>query len=529
MGDADHLISRRQALVLCGTGALIPLAGCSSPAPSPGPTPAPAPALPPPAPVPSAEDEGLHYLTIEEVALRLASGVLSPVLLTERMLARIGKTDARLQSYATVMPTEALADARAAEHEIAQGRYRGPLHGVPVAVKDLCYTKGVRTMGGTSVLKDFVPEVDATVIARLRSAGAVILGKLNLTEGAMAGYHPEMGIPTNPWDEAKWAGVSSSGSGVAVAAGLCFAAIGTDTGGSIRFPSSANGIVGLKPTYGRVSRFGVLPLAESLDHVGPMARSVADVAIMFDAIAGHDPQDPTSLPGAAPGTVETLSRGVKGLRIGIDRRYHLTGIDAEQAASIEEALKVLAGLGARIVNLRMPPLAGMGEAWFVLASSEAAAAHKATFPSRAGEYGAYFREVLEIGNGWTQAQLAGARKVRARITAGFTAVLASVDAVAGPAGGAPAWPITRDIQIGSFADYMAAWDAASPRNRDFPVPMNLAGTPAICLPSGFTTAGLPLSIQFAGRRLSEPMLCRIAHAYEQATAWHERHPEVGTA
>jgi amidase len=525
-GADDHLISRRRALALFGVGALAPLGACSSPSSAPAPAPAPPPAAAPGPAADAAGVEPLHYLSLQQVAARLAAREMSPVALTERMLARIGRVDARLKSYATVMATQALADARAAEQEIAAGRYRGPLHGVPVAVKDLCYTRGVRTMGGTPVLKDFVPDVDATVVARLRSAGAVILGKLNLTEGAMAGYHPDMGIPINPWDDTMWPGLSSSGSGVAVAAGLCFSAIGTDTGGSIRFPSGANGVVGLKPTYGRVSRFGVLPLAESLDHVGPMARTVADVAIMFEAMAGHDPNDATSLAEPAPGTMAELGRDVKGVRIGIDRKYHLTGIDAEQIASIEEALKVLAGLGARIVDVRMPDLRDMETAWFMLASSEAAAAHQANFPSRADEYGLYFREVLQIGTGWTEAQLAGARKIRERITAAFNRLLQSVDALACPTGGSPAWPITRELQVGPLSAYMAAWDKASPRNREFPAPMNLAGTPAICLPSGFTAEGLPLSIQFAGRRLSEPMLCRIAHAYEQATTWHDRHPDV---
>jgi amidase len=520
------LISRRRTLALFG--ALAPLSACGSPPPAPASNPSltqasAAGSLPV---VPSAAGETLHYLSLQELARHIASRQISPVLITERILGRIGKFDARLKSYATVMATQALADARAAETEIAAGRYRGPLHGVPVAVKDLCYTKGVPTMGGTPVLKNFVPDVDGTVVAKLRAAGAVILGKLNLTEGAMAGYHPDLGIPVNPWDATMWTGVSSSGSGVATAAGLCYAAIGTDTGGSIRFPSGANGLVGLKPTYGRVSRFGVLPLAESLDHVGPMARTVGDVAVIYDAIAGHDPQDVTSLSDAVSSALAGLGGGVQGLRIGIDRKYHLTGIDAEQGASIEEALKVLAGLGARIVEVRMPDLTGMVQAWFTLASAEAAAAHKANFPSRANEYGLYFREVLQIGSGWTEVQLEGAKKIRARITAGFDRLLQSVDALACPSGGAPAWPITRDLQTGPFAAYMEAWAKASPRNSEFPAPMNLAGTPAICLPSGFTADGLPLSIQFAGRRLSEPMLCRIAQAYERATTWHGRHPNL---
>ena len=206
------------------------------------------------------------------------------------------------------MGEEAREAARAAEREIAAGKYRGPLHGVPIGVKDLCYTKGVRTMGGAAVRKDFVPDFDATVVSRLRDAGAVVLGKLNLSEGAAAGYNPALDVPLNPWNRDRWPGMSSSGSGVATAAGLCFAAIGTDTGGSIRNPSSANGVVGLKPTYGRVSRYGVLAMADSLDHVGPMARSVADAAIMFDAIAGHDPKDPTSLDAAAPDAFDDLAR-----------------------------------------------------------------------------------------------------------------------------------------------------------------------------------------------------------------------------
>ncbi len=284
------------------------------------------------------------------------------------MLDRIARVDATLKSYAAIMPEQALAAARAAEQEIRAGKYRGPLHGVPIAVKDLCYSKGVRTMGGTPVLKDFVPDFDATIVSRLYAAGAVVLGKLNLTEGAMAGYHPDFDIPVNPWDASRWAGGSSSGSGVAIAAGLCFAAIGTDTGGSIRYPSSATGIVGLKPTYGRVSRFGVLPLAESLDHVGPMARRVADVAIMFDAIAGFDPKDPTSLREPTQNMSGELGRGVEGLRIGLDREYALAGVDRGQAGSIEEALKVLTSLGAHIVDVHLPDMTSTPEAWFLLCS-----------------------------------------------------------------------------------------------------------------------------------------------------------------
>ena len=239
--------------------------------------------------------EPLYYLGLLDVATRIQARELSPIDLTRTLLDRIAKIDSKLKSYATVMAEHALDAAQRATSEIQHGNYRGPLHGIPVAVKDFCYTKGVRTMGGTRVYSDFVPDHDATVVSKLTASGAILLGKLNLTEGAWIGYNPALNIPINPWRDDYWAGVSSSGSGVATAAGLCYGAIGTDTGGSIRFPSAANGIVGLKPTYGRVSRYGVLPFAESLDHVGPMARRVGDVAVMFEAIAGRDSNDPTSL------------------------------------------------------------------------------------------------------------------------------------------------------------------------------------------------------------------------------------------
>lgn len=511
---SKNQMSRRSAIVLLGAGAV---GACTGPSPSP----AAARGAGPP--------DDVHYWSLEEIGRLLASRQVSPVALTQHMLDRINDVDPMLKSYATVMAEQALAAARVAEQEIQAGKYRGPLHGVPIAVKDLCYTKGVRTMGGTPVLKNFVPDVDATVVARLYHAGAVVLGKLNLTEGAMGGYHPDFDIPLNPWHRGYWPGLSSSGSGVAAAAGLCFAAIGTDTGGSIRFPSSANGVVGLKPTYGRVSRFGVLALAESLDHVGPMARRVADVAIVFDAMAGSDPRDSTSLREPAPDTVSELGRSIEGMRIGIDRKYALEGIDSGDAAAIEEALKVLAGLGARIVDVQMPDLSAMLDTWLTIDTAEAAAAHAANFPSRASEYGPYFREVLTIGAAVTAPRLAAARKTRTEIAAKVSAVLESVDVMACPAGGSPAFPITRDIHIAPMAAYHAVWGKAAPRSADFTLPMNLAGTPSICLPSGFSPQGLPYSIQFAGRRLSEPALCRVAHRYEQATSWHSRHPNLSPA
>ena len=473
------------------------------------------------------EDRPLHYLSLREVARLLVARKLSPVELTTHMLERIERVDATLKSYATVTADQALAAARVAEREIGSGTYRGPLHGVPVAVKDLCCTTGVRTMGGTPVLRDLVPEIDATVVVRLLEAGAVLLGKLNLTEGAMAGYHPDLDVPLNPWNTGRWPGMSSSGSGVATAAGLCFGAIGTDTGGSIRFPASACGVVGLKPTYGRVSRYGVLSLAESLDHVGPLAREVGDVAVMLDIIAGSDPKDPTCLREPAAHAAASTQMGIEGMRIGIDWDYACAGLDPEQAVALEGVLRMLEVLGAGLVELRLPDLDGAAEAWATLCVYEATLAHAKNYPSRAGEYGPYFREALEAGSRVTPEQLAGARAKRAAFTAEFTAVLESVDALVCPSGGDPAWPVTHELQVGGRQAYHAAWAAAAPRATDFTFPMNLAGTPAICLPCGLSSDGLPYSVQFAGGRLSEAMLCRIAHAYERATPWHDLHPDVG--
>ncbi|MBL4572832.1 MAG: Asp-tRNA(Asn)/Glu-tRNA(Gln) amidotransferase GatCAB subunit A, partial [Gammaproteobacteria bacterium] len=296
----------------------------------------------------------IHYRSLSRVAEAIRGGEISPVELTEKLLSRIGSVDGRLMSYATVMAEQAREAAREAEQEIQAGNYKGPLHGVPIAVKDLCFTAGTRTMGGLNVLREFVPDYDATVVRKLREAGSVILGKLNLTEGALSGYHRDFPIPVNPWGENLWAGVSSSGSGVATAAGLCFASLGTDTGGSIRYPAMANGVVGLKPTYGRVSRYGVLELAASLDHIGPMTRSVKDAAIVFEAIAGFDNCDTSSLRDSVPKITESLTGELTGMRIGVDEHYLSFGTNPALVDAIHEVIEVLRQLGAEIVALTMP-------------------------------------------------------------------------------------------------------------------------------------------------------------------------------
>lgn len=513
MSDAKRQFNRREMLALLGGGAVLSVQAAYGGAPTP------------------VDSNALHYLTLRDVARLIERREVSPVELTQLMLDRIDALDPRLHSYATVMREQALSAARRAEAEIAAGNYRGPLHGVPIAVKDLCYTQGVRTMGGLQVKRDFVPSFDATVVSRLEQAGAVLLGKLNLTEGAMPGYHRNFEIPVNPWGDTYWAGVSSSGSGVATAAGLCFASLGTDTGGSIRFPSMANGIVGLKPTYGRVSRYGVLPLAESLDHVGPMTRSVADAAIVFEAIAGFDPNDATSLREPVPNLREQLERGVTGLRIGFDRAYALDGVDRGLARAIEAAAVELQRLGAEIVNVQMPELSNLAT-WPVICSAEAAEAHRADYPSRANEYGEYFREFLAMGASVDATTLANARAVRREFSARFRDVLSTVDAVLSPAAGNP-FEIPREVQ---YHQSMTAFNFARTQRDQrlgitkpgtaFTWPHSLAGTPALALPCGVSESGIPYTMQLAGGPLSEAMLCRIGQAYESATGWHKLRPLV---
>jgi amidase len=459
------------------------------------------------------------YATIEELAPRIASGDLSPVELTQAQLDRIEASDGRLKSYATVMAESALAEAQAAQDEIAGGSYRGPLHGIPIAVKDLCYTTGVRTMGGTKVLEDFVPDFDSTVVARFKEAGAVMLGKLNLTEGAMAGYNRARQVPVNPWDAGRWTGVSSSGSGVATAAGLCYASLGSDTGGSIRSPSASCGIVGLKPTWGRVSRYGVLDLAQSLDHIGPMCRSTWDCAVTLEVIAGEDPNDPTTLPQPAPSMLDGIDSGIAGIRIGYDQRYATESVIPPIADAVAASVETLASLGAEIVNVELPEFAPYTADWPTICSVEAYHAHLENYPSRADDYGNWFRAWLDLGSSVSAVDYAAACIRRDELRGLLAGSFEGIDMLACPAQATLPHQVTEDMmyddQPGDFQwerlQYTAPWD------------MNRA--PSLTLPNGWSEQGLPLALQLVGPLGSEQALCRAGYAYEQATDFM-RHPEV---
>lgn len=466
-------------------------------------------------------DQPIHYATLADVARRIEARQLSPVELTRQMLDRITAVDRTLHSYVTVMADRAMASARRAEAEIQAGRYRGPLHGVPIGVKDLCYTSGVPTMGGTKVLADLIPDFDATVVTRLEAAGAVILGKLALCEGAFGPYHPDLLVPVNPWDSTRWSGVSSSGSGVATAAGLCFGSIGSDTGGSIRYPAAANGCVGLKPTYGRVSRHGVLALAESMDHIGPMTRTVEDAAIMYEAMAGYDPSDPTSLPDPVQPVRSALGQGIKGLRLGFDRRYSTANVEPEVARALEAVLAELTRQGAEVVEVTMPDVSQVGQAWYDLCTVEAVAAHARTFPSRADEYGPGFRSDLEYGLRVTGVAYANAARVRAEFSGRLNRMLAGIDCLVCPSMANAARAKSADPTVETDEE----WNRLV-MNDIHTKPFDFAGSPTLSVPNGFSSDGLPLSVQFVGRPLSEAVICRAGHAWEQATPWHARFPPL---
>lgn len=461
----------------------------------------------------------LFYKPITEIAELLSSRKLSPVELTTIMLDRIEQLDGRLKSYATVTTEDALTAAQKAEQEITDGNYRGPLHGIPIGVKDLCFTKGIRTMGGAYVMAAHIPKYDSTVVKKLTEAGAVILGKLNLTEGAMGGYHPEFDIPINPWNPDRWTGSSSSGSGVATAAGLCSGSIGSDTGGSIRFPSAACGIVGLKPTIGRVSRYGVLELAPSMDHVGPMTRSVADAGIMLEVISGYDVDDEWSLKAPVPKMLEKIDRGIKGTRIGYDENYVTKDVDVELAEAVSNGVKLLQELGAEIVDVELPDLDEYVLAWPTICSLEAVKSHAKCYPAHREHYGPWFRGWLDMGANVTPNAYIRAQELRVECTEHFRRVFQNIDVLVCPSMSAPPHPVTPEMLYGPMETRPA-------RFQKFTVPFNYNGAPTLSVPCGMNSEGLPLSIQFVGKELSEPLLLQVGHAYESATTWHTLHPDL---
>ena len=462
--------------------------------------------------------DALHYLTIARAAELVRSRKLSPVELTRAHLARIEALEPRLHAYITVTAEGALAQARAAESEIAAGRYRGPLHGIPLAHKDIVSTRGVRTTAHSRLLAEWIPGEDATVYARLGDAGAVSLGKTSLHEFAYGVPGPDEAFPAarNPWDTERAPGSSSSGSGAAVAAGLAMGAIGTDTGGSIRHPAAVCGIVGMKPTYGRVSTCGVLPLAPSLDHVGPMTRCVRDNAIMLQAMAGHDPKDPTSADREVPDFSALIGQSLKGVRLSIPEKF-LDGVthEPEVLAAFEAAKQVLQALGATLSEIDIPGLEEVNDYGTVILTYEAYQYHRQALTAHPDKFSRAFRDRVLIAAKYTERDYENAQKKRLRLRDAYAKAFGDqVDAIVSPGreAGAP-------TMAALIADPLVIRGSAQRM-------YNLSGYPALVQPMGFNAGGMPLGLQIAAGHWREDVVYQIAAAFEDATAWSARHPAL---
>jgi amidase len=462
----------------------------------------------------------LHYLGLLEVSDRIRRRELSSLEVTEALLARIARHEPRLNAILMLLADQALDEARRADAEMAAGQWRGPLHGVPLGIKDLHWTRGLPTTGGMELLKDFCPTEDAAVVARLKRAGAVIIAKLHMTEGALLDHHPAFARPANPWSEDHWTGVSSSGSGVATAAGFCFGATGTDTGGSIRMPSAANNLTGIKPTWGRVSRHGLIHLAESLDHIGPMARSVADAAAMLQAMAGPDPCDPTALIAPVPDYLGECGKDICDLTIGVDWDYAAGGLEPEIGEALRRAAATFADLGATIRDIRVPwnedDIAATGG----LFGAEALAAHADTWPKYADRYGPRTRARFETYPRLDAATVARGYQARDRLKGKMQAMFREADLILLPGLGKllPRWE-----ELDAMFDNL---DEARKILLRFNSPFNLTGVPTISLPAGFSRGQLPIGIQLVGPALAEPALIRAGAAFQRVTDHHTRHPAL---
>ncbi|MHA7775206.1 amidase [Roseibium sp. M-1] len=458
-----------------------------------------------------------HYLELAELAARLNAGTASPVDITHTLLERISRLNRSLNAYALVTADDALAQAKLAEAEIKDGRYRGPLHGVPLAVKDLCWVEGHPTAAGMSIHRNFRPSENATVVHRLREAGAIILGKLQLTEGAYSDHHPSVIPPKNPWNPDYWPGISSSGAGAATAAGLCYGAVASDTGGSIRWPCAANGLTGLKPTWGRVSRHGVFELAATLDHVGPMARSAQDCALLLAAIAGYDPRDPTALFDPVPDYAGLVGQGVGALRVGIDPGWNGNDVDPAVKAVLSEAENVFRSMGATIVEVTCPDVTQAITDWTLNCAVEAAVAHEATYPLRKSEYGPVLASVVEDGRALSGTDYQKILLRRLDLRGRMAALFGTIDLLLTPVH--PFGPLSLETihSLGTQPDLIF-------KLQRYTCPFNMTGNPTITLPGGYTDTGLPIAFQLVAAHLGEPTLLRAGVTFQEVTSWHRRHP-----
>ncbi|MDR7482446.1 MAG: amidase [Armatimonadota bacterium] len=458
---------------------------------------------------------------LTEVAELVRRREVSPTEVTGALLDRVARLGPTLNCYISVLGELAWQRAREAEELLARGTYLGPLHGIPLSLKDNIATAGVRTTAGSPILADWVPQTSATVADRLAAAGGVLLAKANLYEFAYGAPHPAYGPTRNPWNRDRTCGGSSSGSAAAVAAGLCYGSLGTDTGGSVRIPAAFCGVVGLKPTYGRVSRAGVVPVGYNLDHVGPIARTVRDAAVLLGVIAGPDPADPTAVTLPVPDYAADLDEGVRGLRVGILRPQSSERIEPEVRAIVGRAYGVIEREGATLSEVALPDLAQARTVMWTISAAEAAEYHRPYLRTRASDYHPVVRSLLETGEFILAADYVRAQRVRQRMALDVRSAMAGVDAVVLPALPVPAYPIgQRTMRVGGEEE-----DVLSIITR-YTALFNLTGHPAIVLPCGFTSEGLPVGVQIVGHPFQEARLLRIAYAYEQAAGLHLRRPPL---
>ena len=471
----------------------------------------------------------LAFATIEELAALLAKRKVSPVELTEQFLRRIERYNPQLNAYLTVTTEHALAAARRAEKELARrrgsGSRRRPLLGIPITLKDNIWTRGIRTTAGSKVLRDFIPAEDATVARKLARAGAILLGKTNLHEFAYGTTtnNAHYGPAHNPWALDRIPGGSSGGSAAAIAAGLCAASVGTDTGGSIRIPAAMCGIVGLKPTFGRVSVFGTVPLAPTFDHIGPLARSVADAATLLGLLAGRDPLDPTSSAQRVEDFRAALRKPLRKFRLGRPREYFWDKLDGEVRRAAEAAVRDMEKHGATVREISLPHLNESPEAAANISLAETRHCHEAAgyFPAHADEYSEEVRKRIDEGGNVLAVKYLAGLDVQKRVRAEFDDAFQEVDAIVAPTIPVPAPPIGAE-QVDIDGERIGVRAALVGMNR----PANFTGHPAISVPCGFTRDGLPVGLQLIGRRFDESTLLRIAFAYERAHDWRARHPSL---
>jgi len=483
----------------------------------------------------------LHELTIHELGARLKQREISSVELTESVFARIAATDERVGSYVTLCRENALEEARRADAQLKAGDGASPLLGIPIALKDIFLTKNIRTTCCSKILGNFVPPYDGTAVAKLKNAGAVLVGKTNMDEFAMGSSteNSAFAVTRNPWNLERVPGGSSGGSAAAVAADQCIAALGTDTGGSIRQPAACCGIVGLKPTYGRVSRYGVIAFASSLDQVGPMAKDTTDCALLLQAIAGHDPADSTSVPALVPEYAQSLDGKVKGMRLGLPQEYFISGMQPEVEKAVKDAVRQLEKNGTEIVEVSLPHTEYAVAVYYIIATAEAssnlarydgmkygfrAPAKDLTetyFKTREEGFGPEVKRRIMLGTyalsaGYYDAYYLKAQKVRALIKRDFDEAFKRCDAIVTPT--AP----TTAFKIGEkTADPLQMY-----LSDIFTISVNLAGLPGLSLPCGFDGEGMPIGMQIIGRQFDEATMLKIARVYEQSTQWHKKKPRI---